>query len=1260
MKVVKSSNKRRGRNITVGTVVGFLLSCTAVMGVTGDNYLWIKKDSGEIKFSIDNNTTPFSTENPYDENTWNRIDYINNITLSGTNNLSGSEGYGLRLSEDLGNFNFINNGVITGTGDSLGYGIYNESGSITTLVNSGLMTGTGYDVGSGVYNEGGSITNLVNSGLMSGTGTEEGTGIYNSDNGSIGTLTNSGLITGTGKVEGSGIYNYYSNITNLVNSGLISGTGDTDGFGIYNSEGSVGTLTNSGLITGTGDNGGSGIYNERGSIGTLTNSGLITGTGDTDGTGIYNPDGNIGTLTNSGLITGTGDTDGTGISNYDGSIVTLTNSGLITGTGNGSSSGIYNESGSIGTLTNSGLITGTGNNTCYGIYNESGNITTLVNSGLITGTGEDMSYGIYNSGSITNLVNSELISGTGELDGYGIYNYDDNIGTLTNRGLIIGTGDNGGYGIYNYDGSITTLVNRGLIIGTGDSGGYGIYNGKGIETLTNTGVIYGKDNAIKNESGTITTAKNYGILVNGDDGKEVVDGLTVVNSASTKNQILNKGLIFKALDGGGYKAGEEDYKKFGETFDNDAGITIINAKALGNDKDDITGTESLKLENGTLSYNDSKDNHKEEKISSNERYILNGITNTLEVSGKNNELNDSIINAYETAVVMNGKESMLTLNNTVVNGGLSGENTVKIEGDGNTLNVQGNSVINGVGTAITVTGDNNALVLEGNVVVNGKMESTGNNILSLNGNAEDGMNIYHDISGFINMNIENNVTFFEDVKVTGTETVTVDKDGVLNLRLKKDTTTYSTIPTAVHAFSGTDSTTIKGASEGEAGTLNFITNGIGKEIYVNMENIELENMKVRANSIIDKVEISDKYIHLGAGSDLSGIVNPKVSKYDSLDGIYKSLYSSTDENLDALRDILSMTYLGKNYDYNNATDEEQLKTLMSYLDSIYTGTPYSYSSELSRKSMGMFRDIITDNQFRPDLNRWLVMGGLTHTDGGTKDSYYGQNYHGIDTGTADVDVDMKLTGAYALGKYGYSENVALGVTVGGNKSEAKLPMSKVKGNSGYIGAFAENYRGNLTLKAGAGIQYSEYDANRATLGGHSYSDKYSDMTYDIYLNGRYSHNIGNNLFLEPYGTLSYTYIKQDSADEGNKVLAIETDSKSFDYTAAKVGVDIKKVIPHEKGKSTLSAGVSYTRLLTGADEENITGRFKGGSDFDILVAHKNEQSIGLNAKYALELENGILFDVKGSYSLERDSHNGTGKNRNKGEWIIGAGLGYKF
>ena len=920
----------------------------------------------------------------------------------------------------------------------------------------------------------------------------------------------------------------------------------------------------------------------------------------------------------------------------------------------------------------------------------------IINNGTISGNStKSTGNGIYNeSGIIETLTNNGLISASSPTNGYGISN-GNGIGILTNNGIISGSSSANGYGIYNNLKKIETLTNNGIISGSG-SNGNGIKTNYGaIETLTNTGVIYGKTNAIVKGNGDIGiekkgTANNYGILVNGNDRGEVVN-LTIVNATPdednindenlSKNQILNRGLIFKAVDGG-YKVGEEDYKQFGAIYkDKDIIIgyekddenpassnpitkkyTIINAKAIESESDmtginaatekvNITGTESLKLENGILTYGDSQ----KEKISSGKGYILNGITDTLKVTKKHNELNDSIINAYKTAIVMEGDSTYLELNNTIVNGGLGDNSPV-----------------------ILTIGDKNFLTIKGDTIVNGEIKAEGRlNTLNLYGKENktrstdtESMNIVNNITGFGRIQIENDVTFFETAKVTEVERININNGGTLNLRLKKDEGASK----ATHALSSDNKGLLiagleKGGSSTE-GTLNFITNGMGIGTVIDMGGAKLENVNLKTNSIVYKFEIVETGdssadvgdIKLELKGSLEEIVNsgsitfdkypkysltPDETEYKALDKIYQS--SKTDDNMNALVEIL-----------DSSSDEEQWKRLLSFLGGIYTETPYSFSSELSRKSMGMFRDIITENQFKPNLNQWLIMGGLTHTDGGTKDSYYGQNYHGIDTGTADVDVDMKLTGAYALGKYGYSENVSLGVTAGGNRSEAKLPMSKVKGNSGYIGAFAENYRGNLTLKAGAGIQYSEYDANRATLGGHSYSEKYSDMTYDIYLNGRYSHNIGENLFLEPYGTLSYTYVDQESADEGSKVLAIETDSKSFDYTAAKVGVDLKKVIPHEKGKSTLSAGVSYTRLLTGADEENITGRFKGGSDFDILVAHKNEHSIGLNAKYTLELENGILFDVKGSYNVERDSHNGNGKNRAKGEWIVGAGIGYKF
>ena len=1052
MKAVKSGNKKRGRNITVGAVVGMLLSCTVAMGA-GETGLEITNSGDGIKLTDKDGNK--SEDNPYPENRWDGNTYINNITLSGTSNDDSSNGCGIILNGDLGEFKFINNALITGTATKgYGIGIYNQSGT--------------------------TITELVNDGSITGTSTES---------------------------HSSGISN----------------------------EGTIKTLTNNGSITGT----------------SAKSSNYI-------------------------------------ISNDYGTIETLTNNGTIKGT--------VTEGSSFG----------------VGIYNGFGTITTLTNKGYIKGT------------------DTEGVS----------------------------------YGISNEYGTITTLIN--------------------------TGVVYGGTNAIEKDGGTISNANNYGFLVSGDSTKSVTKEVTIVAYDATggENEIKNYGLAFIAdsssgsneyIGGGKSSPGETNpnidyHNNFGKIHQNvsidGVNYDIINVGASVEDTSkEITDWKSLTLEEGKLTYYDSEeDSDKEESISPDKKYILNGIENTLKISGRKNELNNSVVNAYKTAVVMDQEMSMLTLDNTVVNGGIAEDSTaISITEDGSTLTLKGDSIINSTDTAIMITGNNNAVTLEGNAIVNGKMESNGNNILNLYGKADGSMNMFYDISGFTDISIDNNVTFFEDMKVTGTKEVTVEKTGVLSLRLKKeDIVIYSTggKSTATHAFSGTDGMIIKGNSPEETGTLNFITNGIGKEILVDMENIKLNNIKIKTNSIIDKVDLDtykdEGYIYLGAGSDLDGIVNPKVNKYNSLNKIYKSIYNSTDEkNLDGLREILGMTFLGKNYDYNSSS-EDQLKILLSYLNDIYTGTPYSYSSELSRRSVGMFRDIVTENEFRPNQDKWLIMGGLTHADGGTKDTYYGQNYHGVDIGTADTSADMKLTGAYMLAKYGYSENTSLGVTLGGNKSEAELDMAKVKGNSGYLGAFAENYRGNLTLKAGAGIQYSEYDADRRTL-GNAYSDKYSDMTYDIYLNGRYSHQVGDKLFLEPYATLSYTYVDQDGANEGSKALAIETDSKSFDYTVGKMGVDLKKVIPHEKGKSTLSVGVSYTKILDGADEEYITGRFKGSAtDFDILVAHKNEHSIGLNAKYALELESGVIFDVKGSYSVERDSHNGSAKNKTKGEWIVGAGVGYKF
>ncbi|GAA6326123.1 hypothetical protein F350042L8_32210 [Fusobacterium ulcerans] len=1178
MRAVKSNNKKRGRNITIGAVVGILLSCSAVMGAEG-NYLWIKNNSGTIEFSTNGNPEGtgeiWTEEDPYNsKNSWNGKTYINNMALSGKENGEDADGniigYGLRLNGNLKEVEFINNGSILGDRKS-SYGIYNYGGNIGSIKNNGTISGN-Y---SGIYNK------------------SEDLGLSN-----IGRLLNLGNISGD-----TGIYNYSygsstSSIGRLLNLGSISG----DSSGISNSNSSSSTII----------------------IGKLLNLGNISG-------GHY------------------------GISNFSSSSSTIIIGKLLNlGNISGGGSGISNETSStiiIGKLLNLGNISGGGS----GISNETSStiiIGKLLNLGNISGG----YYGISNS----NSSSSTII-----------------IGKLLNLGII--SGDSSGISNYSYD---TT-------------------SNSSIENLLNTGVIYGKDNAITNDGGTINNAVNYKLLVS-SSGPVVQNNGGIVTFAKD-----NYGLAFKVESDGKYTLDSILSGKFGQiNYNTDVVIgyekdakgkfdfnkpitekyTIINAKAKGESSGSVSGTESLVLKDGIL-FHDELETSGIEDFSLNKKYILNGITDTLEVKGTGNKLNNSVINAYKTAVNMSA-DSNLTLGNTVINGGLDGTSPV-VSMTGNNDLILKNTTINATkSSAISMAGTDNILSIEEKSIINGKIESAGanntitikesiingdilatagNNTLNLIGNRDEKrvvlynntMNIFHNIDGFENINIGNNVAFYEDAKITNVEKLNIEKDGILVLRIdstKKDGSGIKghalyNIGTTISSKGGKLLLALNGAGNTE--TINFGTTVLADSIKGTEAGLSYqEDFTIDTTSYFHSVErvTGKNEVKIVVQSDLP--MFRSIYEYDKLNGIY--------------RGIISIDELG-NFAVNTP---ENLSTFLSYLNDIYAGNPYSYSSELSRKSTGMFRDIVVDNIFRPEKDKWMIYGGLTHVDGGTKDTYYGKGYYTYDIGSNDMDADTKITGAYMLGEYGVSDTLTSGVVIGGNKLKSDLSNgSKVDGSAMYLGAYAKKYVGNLKVTAGAGFQYGDYDADRMAVNRVAsdtemsvmkYSDNYNDMTYDIYLNGRYSNPMGDNFFLEPYATLSYTYIDQDGANEGNKILAIETDSKSFDYTVGKMGVDLKKVIPHEKGKSTLSAGVSYTRIFDGAEEEYITGRFKGGSDFDILVAHKNEHSIGLNAKYALELENGVLFDIKGTYSVERDSHNGSGKNKTKGEWIAGAGMGYKF
>ena len=260
-----------------------------------------------------------------------------------------------------------------------------------------------------------------------------------------------------------------------------------------------------------------------------------------------------------------------------------------------------------------------------------------------------------------------------------------------------------------------------------------------MENITNTGIIYGKTNAVKN-SGTIGSFNNYGLLISGSTN--VVDGISIeaYNDAGGQNKINNYGLAFTADGSGSYKnhGASDANHNFGKTW----GVTIDGAvykirnvqAAVNNSTGAITNIKSFKIENGELYSDTTKINDS----NSTSNVILNGIENTLKVVGTgNNILTNSIINAYGTAVEFDNAGGKLTLSGTTIN----------IKDDGTSYVIAGGS------------GDD-TLTLKNGTTINGTIDGgTGNDTLNFGSAvtravANDGINIQHSISGFEKMNID--------------------------------------------------------------------------------------------------------------------------------------------------------------------------------------------------------------------------------------------------------------------------------------------------------------------------------------------------------------------------------------------------------------------------------------------------------------------------------------------------------------------------
>lgn len=796
------------------------------------------------------------------------------------------------------------------------------------------------------------------------------------------------------------------------------------------------------------------------------------------------------------------------------------------------------------------------------------------------------------SSSITNFINLGSIKGKSNNEGKsytgnGIYLSSSKIENFTNIGIVSGK--------------------IGQNISEGYKAGNGIFNSRKIGVkFSNFGIIAGEVKAIHTDN---VSGENLGLLIDGAGKTD--DTLKIVVGESQK--IITSG----------------EYN----------GYEIKNTFTKGEYKySDIASREN----DITLSDTDNKD-----------KLIINGYNKGLKINS-DLTLSNSIVNSYTTAINIDGGN--FTGDNIVINGGIDETSaTIKGSDSSDNLALTNGTIING---NIDLGAGDDKLSIDNTVQLNGDLlGGTGidnlifypKGVSTFGGEDDNNINIFNKVEGFENINVVTDVTLFESAEVTGADSITIQKDG--NLILRIDSTNGNS-----HALSGNT-----GVISSEGGKLLLALNGVGEGETIDFGNNKLDDT-IKGNEIgytsgitLDTTSLLHSLAKVEGNTVIVNTVEnlptdfmPTSIDYSKLNSIYQSM---------------RITDQVKEFD---VTDDKKLSGFTSYLNDIYAGNPYSLSSELSRKSVNMFSDVVMGRDLHPEVNKWAIYGGLTHIDGGTKDTYFGKGYYTYDIGSKDIDVDSKITGMYAQGEYGVNETLNLGVIFGGNQSESEInSSSKVEGDSFYLGAYAKKYLGNLRLLAGVGYQYGDYEVDRVAVGyegittTRTFDSNYNDNTFNIYAQGKYSNKLAENLYLEPSVALDYTYVNQEGASE-NGVLAIETDSKDFNYTTAKFGVDLRKDIPTTTATHSLVAGAYYNRMLDGYEEENITGRFVGGSDFDILVSPSNKHEVGLRAKYEVSLNNGVTFDVKGSYTFERESYSGENKNEHKGEWIVGAGIGYRF
>ena len=353
----------------------------------------------------------------------------------------------------------------------------------------------------------------------------------------------------------------------------------------------------------------------------------------------------------------------------------------------------------------------------------------------------------------------------------------------------------------------------------------------------------------------------------------------------------------------------------------------------------------------------------------------------------------------------------------------------------------------------------------------------------------------------------------------------------------------------------------------------------------------------------------------------------KPKDYGELNAIYRSIVTA-----DKIKEFKV---------YNN----DELKGFYRYLRDIYVNNPYAIAIGSSLNNLSTLRDNALF-EIKPNLNKWAVVGGVVYNDNETK--------YKVST----TEVDTKTTGAYAKGEYGLKEDTTFGLILGGTNSKTDLSTGKIKGSSAYLGAYAKKYVNNFKFTLGTAVDFAEDKVKRDAIGYEGIietsrsSAKQKSRAFDLYTELAYSKNLGKNFYIEPKFGLSYSRVRRGAVTENDGIVNLHVNSKTFNETKARVGLDLKKVIVSGNTIHNFIINTAYERILNGAKATTIKANVVGGSEFNILVPEREKGRTTTGIEYKLENKFGLLFNLKVDYGFSHGS--------NKKSTRFSTGLGYKF